>query len=148
MRATRREREGVQQHVQCAVHNAFLGAGICKTLFEIGLIRTLCSTLCSRPKWQAGRHKPKVLECSDAVASCAQFSICDTWQGSSRAKKKTMHGRQKPELKRRLGQAKQPQPPPQLKSLEAAAVAIHRRREREDFSWVLHTFQTRVYSFQ
>lgn len=44
-----------------------------------------------------------------------------------RAKKRKLYGRQKqkPKLKLRLGQAKQP--PPQLRSLEAAAVAIPRR---------------------
>lgn len=52
----------------------------------------------------------------------------------------------KPKLKLRLGQAKQP--PPQLRSLEAAAVAIHRRRESRILVGFLHTFQTRVYSFQ
>lgn len=40
--------EGVQAaRAVCCVHNAFLGPGICKTLFEIRLIRTLCSTLFS-----------------------------------------------------------------------------------------------------
>lgn len=71
-----------------------------------------------------------------AKLSQAAHSFQYVTHGRAATKKKTMHGRQKPELKRRLGQAKQPQPPPQLRSLEAAAVAIHRRREREDFSWV------------
>lgn len=94
-----------------------------------------CVRLCSLSAKMAGSHKPKVLECSDAVASCAQFSICDTWQGSSssssgRAKKKTMQAKAKAQA--RTGKAAAAT----VKVLRGSSSRDSQEEGEQDFSWV------------
>lgn len=67
-----RERKWVSEQAARAVCT-FLARGICKTLFEMAYQNVVFDSVLSAK--MAGRHKPKVLECSDGIASCTVFNM-------------------------------------------------------------------------
>lgn len=123
--------------MQCAVCTMLSWAlAYVKPSLKSGLSER-CVRLCSLSAKMAGSHKPKVLERSDAVASCAQFSICDTWQGSSssssRAKKKTMQAKAKAQA--RTGKAGAATAAT-VKVLRGSSSRDSQEEGEQDFSWV------------